>query len=146
MTEKDKVTAINITLKVEDELVLLILLAADGFMNRMGNGENTKKCPFLIWDLGDSAPFHSVMGKVNELMVHPFQQWVANEIKGQRCQLTIAFDVPDMPAGVEFVYGSESMGPPLEIINIVTSAIQLTQPWYDKVIKARGDAERPAQE
>jgi hypothetical protein len=123
-------TGISISLKANDEILLFILLTADGTINRMGNGADTSENEMFISRLPDAAIFQEVLSHVTPPMLQPPRQYVAPEIKGQTCTLTLAFQVPHGDAGIEFVYGSESIGPPPDVRELVLSAIKLTEAWY----------------
>ena len=52
------------------------------------------------------------------------------EISGDRCQLSIELSGEKSGTGIAFIYGTESMGPPEEIIHWVDLAVSSTDEWY----------------
>jgi hypothetical protein len=55
--------------------------------------------------------------------------------QGEHIHLTIHCKGDDLDTGFEFSYGSESMGPPEEILAIVEKAVELTDAWYEEQLE-----------
>jgi hypothetical protein len=61
--------------------------------------------------------------------------------QGDPCVLDVLLRFTDgSEDGFGFAYGSESMGPPGEIVDVVVRAVEATEPWYQQqkaIAKAR---------
>lgn len=127
---RDDVCGLSILLEINDTRSLLVLLAADGSINRLGTGtlENTENGLFI----GVTNPeiFQAVRA---QLSTKVFQflggQFQPRNPAGASCKLTITFQFNDNSSnGFIFFYGSESEGPPLEVADLVRAAVRLTDP------------------
>ena len=113
MFAPDDVSAVFITMHVEDQQVLFILLAADGAVNRMGTGAENNRENKLFIAQSSSNMFEALKAKI-----HPeTSQWEGGYAdpapKGKACQLTVGFMKNDGNESVcKFQYGSESQGSP----------------------------------
>jgi hypothetical protein len=132
MSIKEEFDAVVISLEVNEQPALFVLLAADRTVNRIGTGalDNVEKALFI----GATADnlFEKFMQKVSEDMFEHAGCYAQPEPKGQPCKLTMAFRRPKDPVGFEFSFGSESEGPPEELAELVKYAAELTEPWYEK--------------
>ncbi|HKY73182.1 MAG TPA: hypothetical protein VJL88_14785 [Nitrospira sp.] len=133
MINQEDVTGLAITLKVEDDLSLLVLLAADGSINRLGSGtiHNTEKEMFI--GVADPTLFESIRPQINSDVI----RWIGGHAdqapKGKICELTIWLFLPNKEErAIYFKYGSESIGPPHEVSRLVLAAIEITNPWYEE--------------
>ena len=133
MITHEDVMGLALTLKVEDELSLLVLLAADGSINRLGTGtvNNTEKNMFM--GVTDPKLFESLRPHVNSDVI----RWIGGRAdkapKGKICELTIWLFLPNKEERtIYFKYGSESIGPPPEVSRLVLAAIEITNPWYQE--------------
>ena len=133
MINEEDVTGLAITLKVEDDLSLLVLVAADGSINRLGTGtvNNTEK--EMCIGVTDPKLFENIRPHLNSDVI----RWVGARAdqapKGKICELTIwLFFANKEQRAIYFKYGSESMGPPPEISRLILTAIEITNPWYEE--------------
>ena len=133
MIKQEDVTGLAITLKVEDDFSLLVLLAADGSINRLGTGtvNNTEKKMFI--GVTDPKLFENIRPHVNSDVI----RWIGGRAdqtpKGKICELTIWLFSPNKEEHtIYFKYGSESIGPPPEVKRLVLAAIEITNPWYEE--------------
>ena len=133
LINQEDVTGLVITLKVEDDLSLLVLLAADGSINRLGTGtvNNTEKEVFI--GVTDPKLFETIRPHINSDVI----RWIGGRAdpapKGKICELAIGLFLPNKEERtIYFKYGSESIGPPPEVSGLVLSAIEITNPWYEQ--------------
>ena len=133
MINQEDVTGLAITLKVEEDLSLLALVAADGSIDRLGTGtiNNTEKEMFI--GVTDHKLFESIRPHINSDVI----SWIGGRAdqspKGKICELTIWLFLPSKEKRtIYFKYGSESMGPPPEVSRLVLAAIEITNPWYEQ--------------
>jgi hypothetical protein len=146
-TSTRKVTdiyTIGITLNVNTEQLLFLLLSMDGSINRQGSGNFKNKNPDLFIGKTDPAIFKSVRshltddmlqaGEQNGLLGHAFQ---FNDQRGASCKLEVRFFSKDgtSAGSFTFLYGSESQGPPHFLTDLVRVAVHETEPWYQQQLK-----------
>ncbi len=126
----DNVSAVQIQLDVEDHAVLSIRLTSSGSVNRMGDGtgdpENSR------WYLGstDEPLFDEWKSLLTPELMELSGRYEYPEPKGDKTKLTIIVDSDDESTGFEFLYGSESDGPPEEIFELVNAAVDVTEEWW----------------
>lgn len=142
-----KITAIMIDLKSNKEPLLFLLLHADGTINRMGIGNHSAD-PFdqhLFIGIMQDTPFNEVVALVTDdiirLMGDSHQMSV---IEGERCLLTLSllFDTGETTA-MQLAYGSESNEVPSDLVNLVATAVRLTDPWHTKHKENAGRSGNP---
>jgi|SRR5215469_9571092 len=134
MVKPEDVTGVAMTLKVEEELSLVALLAADGSINRLGTGtiDNTQKDMF-IGVLDDPKPFENLRAQISPDLFKWIGGRAAQSPKGKICELTIWLFLPNKEERtIYFKYGSESIGPPPEVHRLVLAAIEITNPCYEQ--------------
>ena len=125
---------VAMSLKVDEDLSLFALLAADGSMNRLGTGtiDNTEKEMF-IGVISNSEPFQHLRARISPDLF----KWVGGRadpsLKGKICELTIWLFLPNKEErSIYFKYGSESIGPPPEVKRLVLAMVEVTNPWYEE--------------
>ncbi len=134
MIKADDVTGVALSLKVDEELSLYALVAADGSINRLGTGtiDNTEKDMF-IGVISDPKPFQTLRAQISPDLF----KWIGGRAdpspKGKICELTMWLFLPNKEERtINFKYGSESIGPPPEVCQLVLAAIDVTNPWYEQ--------------
>jgi hypothetical protein len=134
MVKPEDITGVAMSLKVEEELSLFALLAADGSINRLGTGavDNTEKEMF-IGVISDPKAFQNLRAQISPGLF----KWIGGRAdqtpKGKICELTIWLFLPNKEEStIYFKYGSESIGPPPEVGRLVLAAIEVTNPWYEQ--------------
>jgi len=140
------VDTIYVSLEVNARLSLAVLLGADGSINRMGTGtvKNTEHDLFI--GLTDPAIFMAVRSHLTEEMLlillgHTFR--VPNP-HGAPCKMTITLQFNNgTSGGFEILYGSESEGPPREVVDFVMAAILQTNPWYEDFKRMAAKRKKP---
>ena len=127
---KEEFDAVVISLEVDTQPCLFLLLCKDGTVNRLGTGtlDNSEKALFV----GESlAPFFKqFMARVNNELLDNAGAYRHPDPKGRPCKLVLAFRRPKDPLGFEFHFGTESEGPPAEVSSLVSFATQMTEEWY----------------
>lgn len=134
MVKPEDVTGVAMSLKVDEELSLFALLAADGSINRLGTGtvDNTEK-EMCIGVISDPKLFEKLRGQISPDLF----KWIGGRAdqspSGKICELTIWLFLPNKEERTfYFKYGSESIGPPPEVCRLVLAAIEVTNPWYEQ--------------
>lgn len=123
-----------VSLKVDEELSLFALLASDGSINRMGAGtiDNVEK-EMCIGVLDDPKAFPSLQSQISPDLYN----WVGGRVdpspRGKICELMIRLFLSNKEERtIFFKYGSESIGPPPEVKQLVLAMVEITDPWYEE--------------
>jgi hypothetical protein len=135
MKNKD-VSAIMFILKVESQQLLFLMLGEDGNITRMGNG-NFSKDPLdkeMYIAITKEEYFSKIVSLVSsEFFKNTGKIYQVDQPKGRTCELQILLKFKDgKETGVGFIYGTESRGVPSDIGNLVSTAVNLTDPWYQE--------------
>ena len=128
--KKEEVTAVHIRLDAgRGKTILSILLASDGSINRMGNGQlNADKDLYI--GARQERLFHDFISRMPDDLLAYAGRYDLPEQRGLPCKLTLLFAGPaDSGVGFEFNYGSESQGPPTEIQELLIAAVEITDGW-----------------
>ena len=121
----------NLVLKVASDQVLFVLLAADGSINRQGNGVQGNPDKDLYIGMASNTLFPSLMSHLTDKMLIHMGGYDMPDKKGAPCRLSVLFQFSDGTSnGFVVTYGSESEGPPGEIADFVRAAVEVTGPWY----------------
>ena len=132
------VRALLIDLKInEDTTLLFIVLGADGSINRSGSGTFKNKSGDMFIGKTDPAIFENVRLHLTEEMLQGLgYTFRPKEVRGAPCKLTLIFQFKDGPdGGSEYLYGSESEGPPGDVVDFVRAAVGETEGWYQDQLK-----------
>jgi len=136
------INAVNITFEKGGKQALFILLAADGTINRMGTGSVSNKDNALFIGVTQERLFDQLMTKLNDDMLDHMGGYDVPEQRGVSCKLAIGLSFANAgDNGFGFRYGSESEGPPRDIIEFVNAAVQLTDAWFHQQKKMVGKAD-----
>ena len=134
------VHTIGVSLDINAERSLFLLLSADGSINRLRSGTPKNKNPDLFIGITDPAIFESVRSHLTEAMFaeallgHTFQ---FQNPRGAPCKLEVRFFFKDgtSAGGFTFLYGAESEGPPSEVADFVRAAVRETEGWYQQQLR-----------
>ena len=133
MPTAPNISMLFITLHVGERQSLGLVLADDGSINRLGNGtvENTENDLYI--GITSEPLFDRVIRKLpREIVEHLGKTYELPDRKGADCRLHLAFRFKTgNENGIEFIYGSDSQGPPAEVVSFAVEAIEATQPWYE---------------
>jgi hypothetical protein len=123
-----------ITLKINNNTALFILMSEDGTVNRMGSGSITDNDREMFIGINREPLFNRFIARVTPEMIKHQGVYDLPNRKGAECELTLllGYRGSDRSAGFKFLYGSESQGPPTEISNLVQYATELTRPWHEE--------------
>jgi hypothetical protein len=126
------ITGIGMHLKVDDDLSLFGLLAADGSINRLGTGalNNTEKEMFI--GITDPKLFQSLRAQITPDLLKWIGGRADQNLRGKVCELQIHLMLANRTEQSIFLkYGSDSMRPPPEVSQFVTAFVEVTSPWYE---------------
>jgi len=116
---------------------LFLMLSSDGTIRRSGNG--SAGCLDTSMHIGKDDGTAFAMAKS---LATDIQQWigsyVAPEQCGDLCHLVIGLKASDGSEEIsEWEYGSQSEGPPPEIIRFVQVLVATTDRWHESQIVLR---------
>lgn len=123
-----------VTLKINQDTALFILLAEDGTVNRMGDGSLAKEDRDMFIGINREPLFNRFIARVTPEMLKQKGAYQVPNHKGAECELILllGYRGSEKVAGFKFLYGSESQGPPPEIADLVRYALELTNPWHEE--------------
>jgi hypothetical protein len=111
----------------------MILLGSDGFINRMGTGSEHRLEKAMFIGKTPSDAFNEVARYSKPVI----KRWIGAlgdpTLEGIICILRVGFQTAN---GEELMslwqYGTDSQGPPPEVMQLVATAIRATNPWYEE--------------
>ena len=129
-----KIQAFTISLEIDKQPSLFLLLSDDGAINRMGSGTADSTERDLFIGKTDPGIFETACSQLTKEMLQNLGQgYQALEPRGASCELTITFKFKDGNSnGMAYRYGSESDGPPKDVADFVIAAVRQTDPWYEE--------------
>jgi hypothetical protein len=138
VTQVNDIQSVTISLQTDGLRTLAIELDHQGQLSRLGTGaiDNDEHDKLS----GQASPelFRQTMKQLSDPMLDHLGSYDIPEKEGLHCQLQIGFRFHDgTENGFAFYYGSDSQGPPQELIAFVAAAMQITDPWYKRE-KGRG--------
>ncbi|MEM6264831.1 MAG: hypothetical protein AAGI38_20125 [Bacteroidota bacterium] len=123
---------IHIRLQVESETVLSLMVAKSGAVNRMGDGSGAAKLKRFFMGSMPAPDWNLVTDILTQDLMDQTGRYEMPDITGERCELEIELTSDkETETGFAFTYGTESIGPPEEIILLVDQAMSLTDDWYE---------------
>ena len=127
------IVVVALTLHVGSQQTLFVLLASDGTVNRMGTGATGNTELDLFIDRTPDPLLPSLLEHLTDDMLRFTGGYDLPEKRGLPCRLSIALTFANgAEDGFGFAYGSESKGPPNDILAFVQAALEVTEPWYTK--------------
>jgi hypothetical protein len=132
MLERSEIRGISVTLEVGDQILLFVHLDDAGNIQRLGNGETFDESARLVsGELADDL-FRTLLGWVSDDLINGVGVYDLPDPAGQTCRLQLLFSADEeRTSGLEFHYGTESEGPPTEVMDFVVTALDLTEMWYE---------------
>ncbi|HEU4324072.1 MAG TPA: hypothetical protein VFS21_13060 [Roseiflexaceae bacterium] len=124
------ISALLIRLKADGQPLLLIQLDQYGTLHRMGTGFDTSRSDLAIrtTPVDLLAGLRPLIGA--ELLGFAGRRLRDPELAGQVCELALGFRWPGGETTMEFIFGTESQGPPEPALRLVAAALAATNPWY----------------
>jgi hypothetical protein len=133
--------SVMVTIEIDNQIRLFILLARDGTINRRGNGSLADPDAPLCVGMVDESVFRTFASQVPG---HIFKFQGIYDLKdkpGKPARLILAFkdDETGQNYGFEIRYGSESPDVPQELMALVNLASRLTGEWYAETLSMQED-------
>ena len=136
----DDLIAVLVRLIIDGEDALYVMAWKDGRIERLGKGTpDPAQCQTLIGRTRDPL-FERLCLKVNPAWFGHGGTHQQPGVRGKNCELTLSFQFTDQfEVGLTYLYGSDSKGPPRDVVEFVTYAAHVTNPWYESQRQKRGD-------
>lgn len=121
-----------IDLVVDGEPALHLTLSADGGVRRSGDGSQGAPRALQLGQI-DPAVFRLVVAHVTPELIARAGRYSDPNPKGKPCSLRLTMSTGSAQTGIEFRYGSQSLGPPRPLAALVEEAVAATDDWYDSL-------------
>lgn len=128
--DADRFSAISIILAAPDRTLLSISLSADGSLQRMGSGRLSAGREELLFTRIPETVFSDFRRSVPAYLTEESGAWDIPQKSGTELILTLMFSAPEETVELRFRYGSESEGPPDDVVRVVHALRSATDPWY----------------
>jgi hypothetical protein len=144
MVAPKDVSGVMVTLHIEDEQKLFVMLAADGMIKRMGTGTvECKENELFIGKAGTKA-FERVRSQSGAILNNWLGSYASPEQLGKKCKLVVGFRTANSQEFIsEWEYGTESQGPPPDVSSLVLASVEATSEWYGEKMKLAASTETP---
>ena len=127
---KKNIQHIAITLETGNRLNLLVELHDDGLIKRLGSGDPQLTDPDLYMGKTSPSLFFTLLQQVSDELLARSGAYRLPDPEGEPVTLRLLFAGDNDSSELTFIYGTESLSPPLEVQNLVAGAVDLTEEWY----------------
>lgn len=136
-----------VDLQVGGAPALFIVLAADGTINRMGDGLEDCQERRLCIGVSNGEAFERVRQSVtSEMLAACGRSFGDPHASGASCTLCLIFKMLDgSELAMKWLYGSLSQGPPREVTSLVGKAVDETEVWYRAALPRAVSAAEPSE-
>jgi len=124
----DQIDQLEIKLTVANEVYLQIVMMRNGMVNRRGDGNEADGS--LVMGRPEEPIFEAYLQAIPPELFAEVGRYELPDQQGDPSELVISFSGEGVDTGFAFRYGSESMGPPEEFVELVDLALELTEEWY----------------
>jgi hypothetical protein len=124
----EQIDQIEIKLTVADEVYLQIVMMRNGMINRRGNGNEADGA--LVMGRPEDPIFEAYLQAIPAELLAEAGRYELPDQQGAPSELILSFSGEGIDTGFAFRYGSESMGPPDEFVELTDLALELTEAWY----------------
>ncbi len=135
MIEKQGIDRILVKWTIEEGILISLMLSRSGALNRIGTGD--EKGGKMAMGNSEEAFFQTLLEAMPEEWLQNTGRYTLPSPKGKLATLTIALGGENLDTGFEFTYGSQSEGPPEDMVEFVEYAIELTDEWYQEAISKK---------
>jgi len=145
MFKTSDIKVVLIRLEVASRQVLFILLAADGTINRMGDGTPMNSDQDLYIGRTPAPLLPELLTSLTDDMLQFSGVYEASEQVGETCRVSIGFQLADGKGNsFDFIYGLKSQGVPSDVVRFVMRAVALTKPWHESQKAMSAEKDEPA--
>lgn len=124
----DQIDTVEINLTVGETVYLQLVMTRSGMVNRRGDGESADAIP--VMGRPEEPIFDSFLSAIPLDLFDQAGRYAMPDPQGDPSELIISFTGEGLDTGFAFQYGSASMGPPDEFVELVELALALTDDWY----------------
>ncbi|UXH77805.1 hypothetical protein [Roseateles amylovorans] len=134
--DRNAVSGLNLQLSIDGVLSFQLLATEDGALSRLGplagqgraqvevNDDNV-----LVTGRADPALFAALRDALPSVLLEHVGTWVHPDIRGHACDLSVLLQTPGATVGIHYRYGSDSQGPPADIMDFVRRCVVSTEDW-----------------
>lgn len=126
------ITSLTVSLDVEGESVLFILLDRDGTMNRLGSGRTDNDEHDMVISTIATTTLAHVLEPLTPEWLERDGLFQMPDPKGPPCELTLMLAGDHDALTFAFLYGAESRGVPPPFRTVVERAVEATQAEYNR--------------
>lgn len=127
----EQIQRIYFKLEISERPVLSIMVSDSGAINRLGDGTLEDDPPVFFMGHTEEPIFQTIKREVDEDLLSMSGRYTLPDPLGDTCRMEIIIEAEAENTGFEFTYGSDSMGPPEEIVQLFEMAVELTHPWFE---------------
>jgi hypothetical protein len=131
MVAPKDLSGVMVTLHIEGEQKLFLMLANDGMIKRMGTG--FEGCTEDELFIGKTEPkaFENVRSLSGAILANWLGSYADPDPVGKKCKLVVGFRSGKSAEFVsEWEYGTESQGPPPDVSSLVVASVEATNQWF----------------
>ena len=97
----------------------------------MGDGSGEKEAAGFHMGHTEEPLFEQLVAEMEPEWEEMTGRYEMPEQKGEACELTISLEGDELDTGFQFTFGSESAGPPEELLDWVEGAVAISQEWWE---------------
>ena len=136
----ENLDCILVRLVIDGEDALFIMAYRDGRIQRLGSGTPGNADQQTLIGMTTEPLFDRLCLKVNENWFGHGGTHQQPGVRGKNCELTLSFQFTDRTeVGLTYLYGSDSKGPPRDVVEFVAYAAHVTNPWWEEQKRRVGD-------
>jgi len=132
MKNINDINSIQIILQADDRLLLHIVLSRGGTVQRLGTGTLDNNERDLLSGVIGIETFDEVLQLLPADLLLTDASYSDPNLRGTRIGLSIALIADEWECSFQMIYGSESEGPPNDVVAFVSAARNLTEKWYQE--------------
>jgi hypothetical protein len=133
MKPKFEIAGVLVTLHIDGEQKLFLMLTNDGMIRRAGDGSEDCIDADVFIGKSDGKEFAKIVALSGDVINKWLGSYAAPKQTGKPCKLVVGFrDTNEGEVLSEWEYGTESQGPPPEVGSLVVCAVRATDSWHQQ--------------
>ncbi|MDX1908870.1 MAG: hypothetical protein SF053_17675 [Bacteroidia bacterium] len=137
MLKPEQIERIHFQLESGGITLLSVMVARSGAITRMGDGTGVPETLVPCIGRTEENLFAPLVSGVTPELLEMAGRYEMPDPQGDIHVLTITLEGEEAETGFAFTYGIDSDGPPEEMVEWVTRALELTDPWYTSQLARR---------
>ncbi len=134
--DSDQIEAVTISLTAGERQLLFISASRDGALHRKGTARLRDPDMDLAVGHTDDPVFADIVAALPDDFTDNLGTFALPEQEGTPMLLRILLSTADGDREMAISYGSDSLGPPEDIVRFVLQARAFTDPWYQRTLAA----------